>query len=337
MTNIPTTSQLVWVARLIAIAAGVAVIRPLHAEDLRIGLVGLDTSHVQVYLQLFNSPDAKDHIGGGRIVAAYKGGSADIPLSSSRVDGFAQLAVEKFGVKLCTTIEELATQVDAVMILSVDGRTHLDQFRQLLKARKPVFIDKPLAGSLRDAVEIVHLARGNGVPCFSSSSLRFAPDRPAADSAALGAISAAYSFGPAQLEPHHPDLFWYGIHTVESLYTALGQGCVRVVRTSTERTDVITGIWSDGRVGTVQGNRDGHHGYGITLFGAKGILSGGEHPSYRPLAVEILKFLKSGVAPVSLDTTLEILAFMEAADESKRRGGVPVTLAEVLSISQAKR
>jgi predicted dehydrogenase len=308
-----------------------------QADDLRIGMVGLDTSHVTAFLQIFNDPQSKEHIAGGRIVAAFKGGSPDIESSRARIDDFTQTAVSKYGVKLYNSIEELAQNVDAIMILSLDGRPHLDQFRRTLAAKKPVFIDKPIAGSLKDTVEIIRLSRETKVPVFSSSSLRYPLDSPLPKLEKLGAITSAISFGPAELEPHHPDLFWYGVHTVEALYAVLGAGCVSVVRTHTENTDIVTGVWSDGRVGTMQGNRQGHKGYGVTVIATKGVATGGEQHSYTPLAVEIMKFFQTGIAPVPLETTLEIFAFMEAADESKRRGGVPVTLGEVLAAAGTTR
>lgn len=307
-----------------------------RAAELRIGLVGMDTSHVTAYLGILNDPKNKDHVPGARIVAGFKGGSADVESSRTRVDGFVQTAQEKYGVKMYDSVEELAKNVDAILILAVDGRPHLDQFRRTLAAKKPVFIDKPLAGSLKDAIEIVRLSREHKVPVFSSSSLRYSPDSPARQLEKVGDVAAVYSFGPAELEPHHPDMFWYGIHAVEAMYAVMGPGCQQVVRTHTKNTDVITGVWSGGRVGTMQGNRNGKAGYGVTAIGSKGVVKGGEKHSYKPLVEEYLKFFQTGISPVPLDTTIELLAFMEAADESKRRGGAPVTLAEVMKKAGGK-
>ena len=301
------------------------------AEPLRLGMIGLDTSHVPAFAKVFNDPKAPGHVPGGKVVAAFKGGSPDIVASASRVEGFTKQLVETHGVKLYDSIEELARNVDAILIESVDGRTHLDQFRRTLAAKKPVFIDKPFAGSLKDAVEMVRLAKEAGVPIFSSSSLRYAPEPYAPKLTTIGDITSAFSIGPADIEPTHPDFFWYGIHAVEALYTVLGPGCVQVVRTHTANTDVITGIWADGRVGTVQGNRKSHKGYGVTVVGTKGVAVVGEKQNYAGLTVEIMKFFQTRVSPVAPETTLELLAFMEAADESKRRGGAPVTIAEVMA------
>lgn len=309
------------------------------AADLRIGMIGLDTSHVTQYLGILNDPKHKDHVPGGKIVAAFKGGSADVESSRSRVDGFTKTAVEKYGVKLYDSIEELAQNVDAILILSVDGRPHLDQFRRTLAAKKPVFIDKPLAGSLKDALEIARLSREAKVPVFSSSSLRYSPDSPTRTMDKNAQVTAAYSFGPAEYESHHPDLFWYGIHAVEALYTVLGTGCEKLVRTHTKNADVVTGIWSDGRVGTMQGNRKdgkGFGGYGVVAMTTKGPVKGGEKTSYKPLVEDYMKFFQTGVAPVPIETTIEILAFMEAADESKRQGGAAVTIQSVMESARAK-
>lgn len=318
----------------------VLVTASLAAADLRIGMIGLDTSHVVQYLGIINDPKNKDHVPGGKIVAGFKGGSADVESSRARVDGFTKTAVEKYGVKMYDSIEELAQNVDAILILSVDGRPHLDQFRRTLGAKKPVFIDKPLGGSLKDALEIARLSRETGVPVFSSSSLRYAPDSPAAKIDQTAQVLSVFSFGPAELEPHHPDLFWYGIHACEALYTVLGPGCEKVTRTHTKTTDVITGVWSDGRVGTMQGNRTaagkGFGGYGVTAITTKGVVTGGEKHSYKPLVEAYMKFFQTGIAPVPIDTTIELHAFMEAADESKRRGGAPVTIAEVMKKAGAK-
>ncbi len=316
--------------RFITLLAMLSLVPLRAAEPLRIGMIGLDTSHVPAFAKTYNDPKAPGYVPGGKVVAAFKGGSADIETSATRVEGYTKTLVETYGVKIYDSIEELAKNVDAVLIESVDGRPHLDQFRRTLGAKKPVFIDKPFAGSLKDGIEIMRLAREAGVPVFSSSSLRYAPEPYAPKLAAVGDVTSAFSIGPIAYEPTHPDFFWYGIHCTEALYTVLGAGCIQVVRTQADNTDLITGIWPGGRVGIAQGNRNGYKGYGVTVVGTKGVAVVGEKQNYAGLTVEIMKFFQTGIAPVPLETTLEILAFMEAGDESKRRGGAPVTIAEVM-------
>ncbi|MCW5969701.1 MAG: Gfo/Idh/MocA family oxidoreductase [Blastocatellales bacterium] len=305
----------------------------VQEKPLRIGIIGLDTSHVTAFTALLNDPARQGHVPGGRVVAAFKGGSPDVESSANRIDGFTAELRDKWGVKVVDSIEELCREVDVVMLMSVDGRRHLEQVRPVFAARKRVFIDKPFAGSFRDAAEIVRLARESDTPFFSSSSLRFVEEvQSLRNDQALEGILGAVAWSPSPTEPHHPDLFWYGIHGVEMLYTLMGRGCESVTRTYTDGTDIVTGRWKDGRVGTFRGIRDGQRTYGAVAFGRKAVRGTSEkmRADYRGLVVEIMKFFRSGAPPVAPEETLEMMAFMEAADLSRARGGAPAGLSEVL-------
>ena len=305
------------------------------AAELRIGIIGLDTSHVTAFTKLINDASAPDHVPGGKVVAAYKSSSADIPSSAGRVEQYAEQLQKTYGVKLVPTIEALCQEVDCVLLESVDGRPHLEQARPVIAAKKRLFIDKPLAGSLRDALQIVRLARDAGVPFFTSSAYRFYDSLIEVKKANIGQVRSVISYGPAPLEPHHPDLFWYGIHPTEALFTILGRGCESVVRTHSPDADVVTGTWSGGRVGVLHAVRTKPLPHKITVFGSDGFVEQkAGNDSYAPLVREIMRFFETGIAPVTPEETVEIFAFMEAADESKRRNGQPVKLAEVLDKAQ---
>ena len=300
---------------------------------LRAGIIGLD-AHALPWTRIINDPQASGELADMTVVAGYPGGSPDIPqslaLRESSVGPIAEM-----GVEIVDSIDDLLEKVDVVLILSIDGRPHLDQARPVFAAGKPVFIDKPIAASLTEAMVIFRLAREHDVPCFTSSSLRFAERTlNIRQDPQLGELVGCDQYAPCTLEPHHPDFFWYGIHGVEPLLTIMGPGCVSVTRVHTEGTDMAVGVWSDGRIGTFRGIRQGQRGYGSTVFGTKGIVQGGGFDGYEPLIVEIVKFFKTGVPPVSEDETLEIFAFMEAADQSKRQGGCPVTLESVMMKAQ---
>jgi hypothetical protein len=304
-----------------------------QARVIRLGIIGTDTSHATAFTQILNDTSSANHVPGARVVAAFKGGSPDVEASRTRVDRFAAELADKWGVEFVGSIDELCAKVDAVLLLSDDGRPHLNQVRPVFKAGKRVFIDKPLTASYADAREIARLSRETGVPFFSSSSLRYAPDVQALrKNDKLGEIMGAFTFGPENLEPHHPDLFWYGIHAVEMLYTLLGPGCETVSRVKTESSDTVTCRWKDGRLGTMRGLIQGRQDYGGVAFGKNAVLStavpmkGGAYPE---LLVEVVKFFQTGVSPVPPEETLEIMAFMEAAEMSKFRGGAAVTLSEV--------
>jgi hypothetical protein len=200
----------------------------------------------------------------------------------------------------------------------------------VLQARKPLFIDKPMTASLADAIEIFKIAEEYKTPVFSSSSLRYCPGAQESRAGEVtGQILGADTYSPMSIEPTHPDLFWYGIHGVELLFTVMQTGCLSIRRLSADHSDIVTGKWEGERFGTFRGIKKGFRDYGGVVFGESGIKTLGPFEGYASLVKEILKFFRTGEIPVSPGETLEILAFMEAADVSKKRGGDWVSLEEV--------
>lgn len=320
------------------------------AQNIRAGIIGLDTSHAVAFTKTCNTDPQKPEVMGLRIVAAYPQGSKDIESSTKRVPEYIE-QVKKLGVEIVPTIDALLDKVDVVFLESNDGRPHLEQLLPCLEAHKPVFIDKPIAGTLVDAIKIFDAAKKAGIPIFSSSSLRFGKATQAVRNGSVGRVSKAETTSPASLEEHHPDLFWYGIHGVESLFTIMGTGCQGVKRgtvmeevttvdkaTKKETKETVaritvTGTWEGGRTGTFTESK----GYGGKAVGEKGEdATVGKYEGYDPLLFSIVHFFRTGVMPVSAEETLEIYAFMEAADESKRRGGAEVTIKEVMDKALAE-
>lgn len=216
--------------------------------------------------------------------------------------------------------------MDVVLLESNDGRVHLEQATPVIKAGKTLFIDKPIAASYQDAQQIFQLARQYKVPVFSSSSLRFMEKVKEVKAGSIGAVYGAETFSPATLEPTHPDFYWYGIHGIETLFALMGTGCENVTRFHTPDVDLVVGKWKDGRVGTFRGIRKGKHDFGGMVFGEKGNITLGQFKGYDALLEEIVAFFDTGISPVSAAETLEICAFIEAADESKRQHGKTITL-----------
>ncbi|MCE2811482.1 MAG: Gfo/Idh/MocA family oxidoreductase [Planctomycetaceae bacterium] len=287
-------------------------------SPIRVGVIGLDTSHAGAFSKIMREAPANSPMARLKIVAAFPGGSPDIPSSIDRVPNYTK-EFEAQGIQIVDSIDALLEKVDAVMLNSLDGRKHLDQAYQVFKSGKRVFIDKPLAADLTDAIAIAKLAEHYKTPWFTSSSLRFTPTiyryREKSDRKILG----AQAWSPCSLEPHHTDLTWYGIHGVEALFTAMGVGCEEVTRTKTE-----------GRVGVFRGIRTGTQGYGLTVFGSDFLENDAKYEGYEPLVVEIAKFFAGGEPPVSSQESLEIMAFIQAAQQSSDSKGIPVSVQSVM-------
>ena len=301
---------------------------------LRVGIVGCDTSHVIAFTNLINDPKATGSLAKVQVTVAFPGGSPDIASSRDRLAGFVNQLRQR-GVTIVDSIEQLAEQSDAILLESVDGRVHLEQFRAVARG-KPVFIDKPAAASLADVLLIFRHADATNTPCFSSSALRFCDEVQAlANDKNVGEVVGCETVCPMHVEPAHPDLFWYGVHGVESLFTILGAGCESVNRVDSDSSTVVAGKWSDGRIGTYRGLKNGDS-YAATLYGNKGVSHRAGFSGYGPLVERICDFFVTRKVPVSRQETIEMFAFMEAADESKRLGGQPVKLADIIARAEAE-
>jgi len=306
------------------------------AEGLRVGIIGLDSSHSIEFTKILNKEDTSSDFGGYRVVAAYPYGSKDIESSVSRIPTYTA-QMREMGIEIVDSIDDLLKITDVIMLVTNDGRLHLDQAMPVFKARKTVFIDKPIAASLTDALTIFQAAIDFQVPVFTSSSIRYMSNMDdIVVQKSIGNILGASTYSPCTLEKTHPDLFWYGIHGVETLFTVMGMGCQRVSRVHTPDTDLAIGIWENDRIGTFRGLRIGRTGYGGEAYGEKGIKSLGNEQGYTPLIKEVVKFFQTGISPVSSKETIEIFTFMEAADESKRRNGAFVNMEEVLQKAQSE-
>jgi predicted dehydrogenase len=293
------------------------------ATGKRVGVIGLDTSHSEVFTKMINNggPEMK----GYKVVAAYPHGSKDIPSALKMKPNIIE-AVRQQGVEIVDSIEELLTKVDVVLLESNDGRPHLEQALPVLKAGKRMFIDKPIANSLAQTKAIFKAASEFNTPIFTSSALRYDANVQKVVNGSIGKVTGADVYTPAEIDKNHIDMAWYGIHGIEMLFTIMGPGCKTVSRTHQEGTDLIVGTWADGRIGTVRGIRKGAASIAGTVFGEKGIAPVGPFQTYQPLVEQIVTFFETGVPPVSAAETIEIFTFIDAADKSKRKGGATIKL-----------
>jgi len=303
--------------------------RVISGADIRLGIVSTDTSHVIHFTRILNEERDPEHVPGARVVAAYKGGSPDIPSSRNRVDGFEHELIETYHVEIVADIPTLCSKVDGLLLESGDGRVHLAQARQVIAAKKPLFIDPPLASTLEEAREIALLAKQAGVPWFSSSTVRFDEIATAAKYADATGVDV---WGPGPMEEHHYlDLSWYAIHPIELLFTLMGTGCQQVTRVAggdfSSGSDMIVGRWKNGRIGTVRTLRP-YGQWGGFVIRPKQMVSihAATTLRYGPIVRQIVTFFQTGKPPAPNDETLEMFAFMDAAQRSKAATGQPMPL-----------
>jgi len=289
-------------------------------QESSIGIIGMDTSHSVAFTKYINSGN-----NGFKVTAAYTTVSRDIPSSYQRVEGFTT-ELEAMGIEIHQSIEPVLESCDCILLETNDGRLHLEQARKVFESGKRVFIDKPVAADFQDVKEIYRLATEMNQPVFSSSGTRYLSKAQKVRNGSIGKVLGADTFSPVNYEPSHSELFWYGIHGVELLYTVMGAGCQRVRRFISEKYDTVLGEWEDGRTGTFRGILDGQNGYGGQAFGSEGITELGPWEGYDGLIEAILEYFRTGKSPVTPEETLEIYNFMHAAVISKSRDGQWVSL-----------
>ena len=327
---------------------------PAPSSPLKIGLVGLDTSHVTAFASLLNDPANPAHVPGGRIVAAFPGGSPDFDLSISRVAGFTATLRDKHAVKILDTPEAVAESVDLIFITSVDGRVHREQFERTARFKRPTFVDKPFAVSVEDAEAMLRLARAEKIPLMSCSSVRYSQnvvdalarkpnhankptepvkrsesgkptepgkrDEPGRDAE----VHSCDAHGPLSEVPTQPGLFFYGIHAVDLAVSVLGHGCREVRATKYDTGDVLTLAWPAGRVATVRLMKQPHGRFGITLHRKTGAqyvdASAARPPAYASMLAAILRSLPQGRSDVPEDEMLDTIKIIEAANRSRETG-----------------
>ncbi|WP_391540381.1 Gfo/Idh/MocA family protein [Rubripirellula lacrimiformis] len=305
-----------------------------ESKTIRIGIIGLDTSHVPAFTKEFNGDHPTgDPMSGFRVVAAYPFGSSAIESSASRIPKYTE-QMKEMGITIADSIEQLLGMVDCILLETNDGTLHLNQALQVFRAGKPVFIDKPTGANLSEVIAIFRAAKQYDVPMFSSSSLRYSSGAQAIRGGKVGRVLGCSSYSPCSIEPSHTDLYWYGIHGVETLYTCMGVGCESVTHTSTDDYELAVGTWNDGRVGTFRGIKNGKSGYGGLVFGEKAVEDIGPYEGYKALVVQIAKFFRTGVVPIEPQETIELYAFMQAAQASKDAGGVPIQVKDVVEAAE---
>ncbi|MFW6156613.1 MAG: Gfo/Idh/MocA family protein [Armatimonadota bacterium] len=292
---------------------------------MRIGIVDADSSHSTEFTKRINHVDIGEEqwVEGARVVAAFPGYSEAVHDWRSKNETYTQALID-YGVEMVDSPEALLPKIDAALVSSDDGRRHYAAAKMLIEAGVPTFVDKPMTCSLTEAVELAERAEERGVPLYSGSSLRYAPDLiEVASGEAIGEIVGADAISPAKVAVEGvTGLMYYGIHGVETLYTLMGPGCEFVQAIESPYGILVAGEWSNGRLGGMRGFVEGSAGFGYRAVGESGTVQQmiSAEFIYRELLKRIIAMFETGEPPLDIRETLEIIAFIEAALQSAESG-----------------
>lgn len=291
-------------------------------DELRIGMIGLDTSHCNAFTELLNNNRNRHHVKGGKVICAYAGGSQAFSKSHSRVAGFTNKLQNSYGVEIFPSIEQVAEKSDAILLESCDARQHLEQFQIVAPYGKPVFIDKPFTCSPEDAKRIVELSEKHNSPIFSASSLRYYKGVKEFRHSSI--IKSANFRGPVELLPDFPGYFWYGVHLAEIGFEIFGPGCeVEKIQVShSENLDTVMCPWSNGRALVLYGLRNyKEHNWAGSLYTHEKVIETtaiDRPPGYAVLLEHVIQFFKSRQSPISTGEMIEVVALL--AEINKKMG-----------------
>ena len=297
---------------------------------IRVGIVDCDTSHVVQFPMRLNhiEIDEEQWVDGAQVVCAFRGTSNVTP--DETIDNYVG-KLKEFGVEMVDSLEAMLGKVDAVCIESQEGSVHFDRAKPFIEAGLPVYIDKPFASSSADARRIGALAAEHNVPLFSTSSLRYGLEVVdlVENEEQYGQVIGASAWSPSALHDRNPGLYHYGIHGVETLYALMGPGCMEVSCTFEDGAEVSVGRWADGRIGEMRGTRAGAHSYGFTAWCEKQVITTSINAGYvyRELLKRMVAMFTTRQAPLDINVTIELVAFIEAAMLSAQQGGGAVKLA----------
>lgn len=331
----------------------------IAAEPVRIGILGIDNFGSVAYTEFLNRPRAEGVFEGVRVVAAYPIGSDDYPDSANLVEQWKKQLLDMYQnpkdpldkvppIEMVNSADELLKRCDGIMIFSMDGRLHLKQATEVLKAGKRLFISRPVASSVEDAEAIYKLAAETKTPCWSSSQHRFSAGFSGMrNHPEVGRVIGCDVYGGWAVNAPEADKFTRPLHSIETLLTIMGPGVASVTCQSTPTAESITAVWKDGRIGTYRGIKEGAVKYSATVFGDKGVSTAGiyghgipvngvvptndKYVGYEGLAIEIAKFFKGAPPPVTPAETLEIFSLLTAAEESKAQNGAAVKLRDLVA------
>ncbi len=258
-----------------------------------IGLVDLDTSHPHAFTQILRT------LPGVEVHALWDGHDV-------WPEGYDRSFARDHGIPLvCDRLEDMPAHVDAAMIHGTNWDTHVRKAEIFLRAGKPVLIDKPVVGSVKDCDRLLDLQEKYGVLVFGGSSLRYAREITALKEAvgSRSALSSVVASGPG-------DYFSYGVHTTEMLQGFLGSGIRSVKPVSAGTSPLLAATFEDGLVALVHLQRPFHE-WTLTAYTDRGMRTATVSIDglYEPFLRNFVALLNGGTVEYSLAGPVEAVRF----------------------------
>jgi predicted dehydrogenase len=281
---------------------------------LRIGIVGAENSHTAAIAKTLNVVKAIPDVSVVSVwgeTEAYAAKAADV----GKIPAIVKNPADMIG------------HIDAVVTDHRHPQYHLPAMQPFLAARIPMFVDKPFCYRLAEGVDFLARARQAGVPVTSFSTVplqaAFTTYRKLLAGTKVYGLS---SIGPCDIHSQYGNIFFYGIHQIDSLIELGGLDVEAVhVTEFTPKHAVAELYWKSGLMAAMQcleGWDTGFQFAATTSIGPLGIKSVDDADPYLAGMKLFVEMFKTGKEPVSHQRILTPIAVLEALEKSVVSGKV---------------
>ncbi len=288
-------------------------------EEIKVALIGLDTSHSIEFTRRMQAPDCDEDqkVEGMEALTCLR---FETPFQDKDGLDKRQAQLEEWGVKVTEDFDEAIDGCDAIMLEINDPAYHLDYFKKVADLNRPIFLDKPLADTIENGRKICDIIKEKNLRVFSSSSLRYIPNLGEA-MAEVPAPMYAAMYGPVGVAPAGSSIVWYGVHAFEMLERVMGIGAKSVFARKDESGVVVVVDYPEARRGIVE-LTTGVYSYGGLVRDKKKAFPfvADTKRLYTEELEKVVEFFRGGPPAASMEDALEIMAMLDAAEKSSQTG-----------------
>ena len=289
-------------------------------KEIRVAIIGMDTSHAVQLPKLMQDPESEYHISGFRATRAMR---FETPFQNKEGLDEREAYLRSIGVEVTEDFEYAIGDCDAIMLEINDPSLHLEYFEKVAALGKPIFLDKPFADTIANTRKIVEIGKKYNTRYFTASSLRYTVGLGNLVDLKISPINSAYVWGPLGKAAAGSSIVWYGVHTFEQVERIMGVGAETVTAVPSGKGIVCVIKYKDGRSAIAELNEN-KWVYGAVIrdeAGNDALCSvPGKTPFYYSLMEQIRLFFLGIEDGVSIEESFEVMALCEAADKSFASG-----------------
>lgn len=279
---------------------------------MRLGIVGAENSHTIAIAKELNI----DHLVKGFQVTHVWGETTE----------YARKAAEAGQIPhIVRKPEDMIGQIDCVMIDHRHGKHHVPAAMPFVKARLPIFMDKPLAVSLRQAGAFLDLCKRKKVPVTTMSAIPLQKGVKDVQRALrpLGTLRVVHLDGPGHYRSPYGGIWFYGIHQVDLMIELLGPNPQAVQMNVNKDCSTAVVNYRDDLTATITFTYPSIKTYSVKAYGAEGDWSGQvvqDANLFERSTKLFTTMFRTGKEPFSRQRMLAPLAVLEAMAQSLKTG-----------------